>query len=159
MEAKKYEVVVRSIQGAATIEVKTSCQNKSEISKEIEEIAEAMNIGLTDKATVGPPQPVSPTFHTRVIGESPSLTKPPHSYTPTDAVREVLNPNISEWGQKSRSVREIQELLIQLGIPGMTAIKTLDRVIRALTEGGDLKREKIGRVWKYYLSPKGKGEQ
>lgn len=84
------------------------------------------------------------------IAENPYLENAPHTYKAGDAAVELLNPAKSKWAASPRTVKEIQERLMSLGIRGVSNIQNFDWVLRSLNNQGKVRREKIDGVYKYY---------
>ena len=51
---------------------------------------------------------------------------PPHQYAPSDAVIEILNPDNNKWAVQQRTVKEIQAVLMGLGVNGVSNLQTFD---------------------------------
>ncbi|MCK4634679.1 MAG: hypothetical protein KAT37_02280 [Candidatus Aenigmarchaeota archaeon] len=88
---------------------------------------------------------------TEEMRELPVLVNPPHGYSVTEAIVEILDPNRSIWAKEPRAVREVQERLMNIGVRGINNIQNFDSRARDLLKSGKLRREKIDGIYKYYL--------
>lgn len=86
------------------------------------------------------------------MSELPVLINPPHTYSPADAVTEVLNPQTSLWAKQPKTVKEIQQRLMELGVRGIGNPQTFDGLMRRLLSQGKVKRERAEKgPYRYYI--------
>ena len=112
-------------------------------SKELTKVASLSETNLSEEIT---PMPMMESNLT----ELPILENAPNSYSSGNAALEILNPNKNNWAAIPRTVREVQEQLIRLGVRGVSNIQNFDRTMRLLNSGGRVRREKIEGTYKYY---------
>lgn len=86
------------------------------------------------------------------LSDNPILEKAPHSYSPREAILEVLDPNKSNWAKTPKKVSEIQDKLQQLGVRGISNINSFDKSMRDLHGQGKVRREKVDGKFTYYAN-------
>ena len=161
MPDKKFIIEVSRTTKDGVVTVRTEVDKQDEITSAINELSKELNerSGLGDvleKASVQEQRLDSLTPSPRLMTdtrEMPLLENPPYGYAPADAVVEILNPKKSKWAMQGRSVKEIQDRLIELGVQGVSSIQTFDGVMRRLLKQGKVRRENVGEIYKYYIRP------
>jgi len=158
MTQNKFTVEVKGIRkDGLSVSVSTELTDVNEISGMVDMLSAELieNTGI-DNAAVAQLQQVVPVVTPVVqlkqgITENPQLIHPPHQYTPVDAVIEILDPENNRWAAQSRAVKEIQTVLMALGMRGISDIQTFDSTMRHLLKQGKVRREGTKGAYKYYL--------
>lgn len=160
MENKKLTIEVGRIINGANVTLKKEITADEDIQPSIAELCAALQTAMGSEIPqtasiaqeVQLPHGLTPTPQMdSTLSELPILENPPHTYKPGDAVIEVLSPQKSNWSRQPRTVKEIQTRLIELGLRGVSEIRTFDGVMRRLLKQGRVRREKVNDTYKYYL--------
>jgi hypothetical protein len=158
MTQNKFTVEVKGIRkDGLSVSVSTELTDVNEISGMVDMLSTELieNTGI-DSAAVAQVQQVAPIVApvaqlNQGITENPQLMNPPHQYTPSVAVIEILDPENNKWAAQPRSVKEIQTVLMDLGMRGVSDIRTFDSTMRHLLKQGKVRREGTKGAYKYYL--------
>lgn len=153
------EVHVSRIISGNNVLIKTAVEKAEDVPDAVNMLATQMNgisgpVEAIASVSTAIPLPMgvtpSPLLDGNVLS-MPILEGAPASYKIGDAVLEILNPNKSAWAQTSRAVAEIQKVLQDIGVRGVSNLQTFDSTVRALLKQGKLRRERVDNVFKYYV--------
>ena len=164
MERKIVLEVERQIGGTKVTLRKHEIEGE-EIAKTIKMLnAELDKVGnipqISNSASISPeinlPLGLTPTPQLNFSVQSmPNLDNPPHTYSPAASIVEILDPQKSTWAREAKTVKEMQQRLLDLGVHGVSNIQNFDWVVRSMLKAGKVKREKIDGVYKYYITQRG----
>lgn len=153
-------VRAQGIINGVTITLERNVKSREGIAPAVTELSEElMNLGgnkIEQVASIIPQDSVlndlQPTVQLNAaLPEQATLEGAPADYLPTQAVLEVLDTDKNKWAVKSHSVKEIQKVLMDLGVRGVSNYRNFDSVVRTLMSQGKLRREGPKRHYKYYL--------
>jgi hypothetical protein len=158
---RKFSLEVERRIGVSKVTLRREVTESEDISETIRalnaELDKAVDVNtLSNSASIQPPVSMpfevspAPQLIPLNIPEMPQLTNPPHSYPPTEAIDEILDPQKSVWARQPRTTKEIQKHLMDIGVRGVSNIQTLDGRLRSMHGQGRVRREKIDGVYKYY---------
>ena len=117
----------------------------------VESAASLVAVPTRESTTQGDLPIITPSVETTGKTQPPILANAPHSYRRRDAIVEILNPAKSTWAGQPRTVKEIQNRLMELGVRGVSNIQNFDSIIRGLAGQGTLRREKMDGKYVYFM--------